>query len=63
MTLAHVGGLPIEETLVAGGPALFALVSLLAARVRFGARTRGAPDGASRVPAAPERPRSRQKPA
>jgi hypothetical protein len=31
---AHVGGLPIEETLASGGPALLAAVGAIAARLR-----------------------------
>jgi hypothetical protein len=41
MTSAHVGGLPLEETLAAGGPALLTalgvtLAQLRARRPRFG---------------------------
>jgi hypothetical protein len=31
--LAHVGGVPVEETLAMGGPALLTFAGLLAARV------------------------------
>ena len=34
MTFAHVGGIPIEETLAAGGPALLAALGALAAHLR-----------------------------
>jgi hypothetical protein len=34
MTFAHVGGLPIEETLLGGGPALFAVLAAVTATVR-----------------------------
>jgi hypothetical protein len=34
MTLAHLGGLPIEETIAAGGPALLTVLAALAAHVR-----------------------------
>jgi hypothetical protein len=34
MTLAHVGGLPLEETLATGGPALLTALGALAAQLR-----------------------------
>jgi hypothetical protein len=34
MTFAHVGGLPVEETLAMGGPALFTALGALAAQLR-----------------------------
>jgi hypothetical protein len=40
--LAHVGGIPIEETLAAGGPALLAALGALAAQLRARKRWRRA---------------------
>jgi hypothetical protein len=34
MMLAHIGGVPVEETLLAFGPALFAAAGYAAARLR-----------------------------
>ena len=34
MTVAHVGGLPLEETIAAGGPALLAALGALGAQLR-----------------------------
>ena len=34
MTFAHVGSLPIEETLATGGPALLTVLTAVAARLR-----------------------------
>jgi hypothetical protein len=42
MTLAHVAGLPVEETLATGGPALLAALTAFVAalRARLGRRSR-----------------------
>jgi hypothetical protein len=54
MTLAHVGGLPLEETLATGGPALLTAMGALAAQLRArGIRRRSParrPDRGRRVP-------------
>jgi hypothetical protein len=34
MTLAHIAGLPLEETLAMGGPGLLAALAAVAARLR-----------------------------
>jgi hypothetical protein len=46
MTLAHVAGLPIEESLATGGPALLAALVACGARLRaFRTRRRRVRDG------------------
>jgi hypothetical protein len=42
MTFAHVGGLPLEETLATGGPALLTALGALVAQLRA-RRTRRRP--------------------
>ena len=49
MTLAHIGGLPVEETLGSVGPALLLALGValgnLRARIAAGARSRGRRSG------------------
>ena len=47
MTLAHVAGLPLEETLATGGPALLTALGALAAQLRA-RRTRRRPPARDR---------------
>jgi len=44
MTFAHIGGLPIEETLATGGPALLTVLAAVSSMVRVRLRRRSGQD-------------------
>ena len=43
MTLAHIAGIPLEETLAMGGPALLTAIAAAVARLRTGWPTQKRP--------------------
>jgi hypothetical protein len=44
MIFAHIGGIPLEETLAGGGPALFTVLAAVTATVRARLRRRSGED-------------------